>query len=120
MGQEIMLALEHHQVMKDPPEMLRSHLCTHQAPILFQNCSHCSVLCHLFTKNVVLSKGSLLKISLCYKCFDSDYINLHDSCHNTWKLAMLMMDIQHFLEISLQWELRGKAGLARPQNLRRS
>lgn len=71
-------------------------------------------------KSIVLSKGSLLKISLCFKCFESDCINLHDSCHNTWKLAMLMMDTQHFSEISLQWELRGKARLARPQNLRRT
>lgn len=77
---------------------------------------YCFVIC--LHKNVVLSKGSLLKISLCLKCFDSDCMNLHDSCHKTWKLAMLMMDTQHFFEISLQWELRGKARLARSQNMR--
>lgn len=31
-----------------------------------------------------------------------------------------MMDTQHFFEISLQWELRGKTTLARHQNLRKS
>lgn len=116
LGWEIMQSLEHCQFMEDPAEMLMYALHTSSTKTTasiqyFVICLH---------KNFVLSKGSLLKISLCFKCFDSDCINLHDAFHNSWKIALLMMDTQHFFEISLQWELRGKTALARHQNLRKS